>query len=86
MKKSDLRNIIKEVIQEENEYQNVVRQVMDIIGIDSPQDLDDTKRAKFFSYLDAVWDKSAGKKRKEPDKAAINAIMGEAKKKKKCKK
>lgn len=82
MKRSDLRNIIKEVIQEENEYQNVVRQVMDIIGIDSPRDLDDAKRAKFFSYLDAIWDKSAGKKRKEPDEEAIKAIMGEAKAKK----
>lgn len=86
MKRSDLRNIIKEVIQEENEYQNVVRQVMDIIGIDSPQDLDDDKRAKFFSYLDAVWDKNASKKRKEPDEDAIKAIMGETKKKKKYKK
>ena len=86
MKKSQLRQIIKEVIQEETEYQTLVKQVMDMIGIDSPQDLDDDKRAKFFSYLNTIWDKGAGKKRKEPSKDAITAIMGEYGKKKRKKK
>lgn len=89
MKKSELRQLIKEVIQEENEYQKLVKQVMDMVGIDSPTELDDTHKAKFFSYLNTIWDKQAGKKRKEPSKDAVKAIMpdvveyGKKKKKKK---
>ena len=74
-----LKDIMKEILEEDSKYQQLVRQVMDIIGIDSPQDLDDDQRAKFFSYLNTIWNPETGEKRKEPDEEAISAIMGDEK-------
>lgn len=77
IKKSELRLIIKEILQEKNEYRDLVKQVMNMLDIDSPQDLNKSNRAKFFSYLDSLWDKKNGKKVKEPNKKELRKIIKE---------
>lgn len=73
-----LRDLVIETIQEDTEYQKLVSQVMNIIGIDSPTELSDDKKAEFFSYLDSIWDKENNKKRKEPDADELKVIFGES--------
>jgi len=73
-----IRQLIKETIQEDNEYQDLVQKVMNIIGIDSPQDLDDDGRAKFFSYLDSIWNPEDGEQRRDPDPVELKRMFGES--------
>lgn len=70
-----LRNVIREVIEEETDYQSLVKTVMDMIGIDSPQELDDDHKAKFFSYLDSLWNPQDGEKRKAPSQSEVDSIF-----------
>jgi len=58
MKKSDIRNIIRSVLTENETstaYQNFVRSVMDKIGVEKLSSMTDDQKKKFFNYLDSKW-------------------------------
>lgn len=63
------------LVEEENEYQKQVQKVMDIVGINSPSDLSDEDKKKFFSYLDTVWDKENDKVLNEPSAEELKTIF-----------
>lgn len=63
-----------ESINEDTEYQKVFKKVLGMFGADSPDDLEKDKRAKFFAYMDAIWDKENSKLRDEPSKEDVDAL------------
>jgi hypothetical protein len=55
-----IREAIREVLTEDDSpYQEFVREVMDMLGIDSPQDLTEDGREEFFTFIDRKWDSSS---------------------------
>jgi len=53
--KSKLKELIKSTIQEESEYQVFFKKVLDKFGFDSPVDMDDETKKKFFNVIDKGW-------------------------------
>lgn len=51
-----LKNIVREVMQEENEYQKVFKKVMAKYGVNSPDELkSDEEKKKFFTTVDTIY-------------------------------
>lgn len=73
-----IRKAIKEEIEADTEYEKLVKRVMDMLDIKSPNELSDDQKAKFFSYLDMLWDKEEGSLRDEPSQVEVDKIVGEA--------
>ncbi len=53
--KTKLREIIKQSIQEEKEYDKYFRGMLAKYGVESPADLSDEEKSKFFSDVDKGW-------------------------------
>lgn len=47
-----VREAMREILSEDDDYQDFVKGVMETLNIDSPQDLTEEGREKFFSLLD----------------------------------
>lgn len=47
-----IRETIQELLTEDDDYQNFVDSVMEVLNIDSPQDLTEEGRKEFFNYID----------------------------------
>jgi hypothetical protein len=61
LKREALKSIVREVMQEEAEYQKFFQKVLDKAGKSIPSMSDDEKKA-FFNKVDAAWKaKSEGK-------------------------
>jgi hypothetical protein len=54
-----VRESIREVMTEETAYQEFFKSQMDMLGIDSPQDLTDKGKRKFFDFLGLKWDEDS---------------------------
>ena len=52
---SQIKEIIREVIKEETEYQAFFKKALEKFGANSPADLDGDKKKEFFNYVDANW-------------------------------
>jgi len=59
---ADIRNL-QEQERDLSDYQEFVLDVMDYINIDSPWDLNEDGRSKFFSFLESHWDEEESEKR-----------------------
>ena len=55
MTKNGLRNLIREVIKEETDYQKFFDSALKKFGVSSPDELEGEKKDKFFNYVDANW-------------------------------
>ena len=51
-----IQSIIKESIEEDTEYQRFFKATLNRFGADSPDDLDDETKKKFFNFIDSNWD------------------------------
>jgi hypothetical protein len=70
MTRADLKNIIRETIVENSEYQDFVQKVMNKFGTDSIADMSDEKKKAFFNFLDKKW--NAGKGETDIDEVNVN--------------
>ena len=61
--KERLKEIIKDVLREETEYQKFFKKALEKSGKSIPQMSDDEKKA-FFNKIDAAWKGKGEKKRK----------------------
>lgn len=60
MKLSKLRNAIREEIkrvteEEETAYEKFFQAMLDKYGVNSPEDMDDATKKKFFNKIDKKW-------------------------------
>jgi len=55
--KNKVRAMIKEIIKEENEYQEFFKTVLDKFKVKSPAELSDEKKKEFFNYIEKFWTK-----------------------------
>lgn len=53
-----VRGAVRNVLQEENEFQEFTTGLVDRIGIDGLNDLTDDGKRKFFAFIEANWDES----------------------------
>ena len=51
----ELREMIKDVIKEETEYQKFFNKALAKFGISSPKELDGDKEKEFYDYVDKNW-------------------------------
>ena len=56
MTESGLRNLVKEVIQEETDYQKFFNKALEKFGIKSPKELKGDKEKEFYDYVDKNWE------------------------------
>ena len=56
MTKSGLRNLIREVIKEETDYQKFFDSALKKFGVSSPDELEGEKKKEFFDYVDKNWE------------------------------
>ena len=56
MTKEGLRNLIKEVIKEETDYQKFFDSALKKFGVSSPDELEGEKKKEFFDYVDKNWE------------------------------
>jgi len=81
MKKQEIRNLIREeissILNEETEYQKYFQQMMDVFGIDSPQDLSDKRKKKFFDFVSLGWDEETDTTDQEAIEQAKDYVQGE---------
>ena len=56
MTKQGLRNLIKEVIKEETDYQKFFDSALKKFGVSSPDELEGEKKKEFFDYVDKNWE------------------------------
>lgn len=56
MTKQGLRNLIKEVIKEETDYQKFFNSALEKFGVSSPDELEGEKKDAFFNYVDKNWE------------------------------
>ena len=54
LSKEHFKNIVREVMKEEEEYQKVFHKMMDKFGISSPADLSDEQKKKFFNAVKGI--------------------------------
>lgn len=52
--RENLKNIVREVMKEEEEYQKIFHKMMDKFGVKSPAELSDDEKKKFFSAVKNV--------------------------------
>ena len=52
---NELRNMIKDVIREETEYQKFFNKALTKFGISSPKELSGDKEKEFYDYVDKGW-------------------------------
>ena len=52
---TELREMIKDVIKEETEYQKFFNSALKKFGISSPKELSGDKEQEFYDYVDAGW-------------------------------
>ena len=52
----ELREMIKDVIREETEYQKFFNKALTIFGISSPKELSGDKETEFYDYVDKHWE------------------------------
>jgi len=55
--KNKVRAMIKEIIKEENEYQEFFKTVLEKFKVKSPAELSDEKKKEFFNYIEKNWTK-----------------------------
>jgi len=81
MKKQEIRNLVREeissILNEETEYQKYFQQMMDVFGIDSPQDLSDKRKKKFFDFVSLGWDEETDTTDQEAIEQAKDYVQGE---------
>tara|TARA_Y100001963_G_C6498596_1_gene316821 strand:+ start:354 stop:554 length:201 start_codon:yes stop_codon:yes gene_type:complete len=56
MTKQGLRDLIKEVIKEETDYQKFFDSALKKFGVSSPDELEGEKKKEFFDYVDKNWE------------------------------
>ena len=56
MTKNGLRNLIREVIKEETDYQKFFDSALKKFGVSSPDELEGEKKTEFFDYVDKNWE------------------------------
>ena len=56
MTKDGLRNLIREVIKEETDYQKFFDSALKKFGVSSPDELEGEKKKEFFDYVDKNWE------------------------------
>ena len=56
MTKNGLRNLIREVIKEETDYQKFFDSALKKFGVSSPDELEGEKKKEFFDYVDKNWE------------------------------
>lgn len=49
------KDFITEKDEADSQYEIFFQKALDKWGVDSPEDLDDTEKEKFFDYVDANW-------------------------------
>ena len=54
--KDGLRNLIREVIKEETDYQKFFNKALEKFGVSSPDELEGEKKTEFFDYVDKNWE------------------------------
>jgi hypothetical protein len=54
MTRESLKNIVREVMKEEGEYQKIFHKLLNKFGVNSPADLSDEQKKKFFSLAKGV--------------------------------
>ena len=54
--KDGLRNLIREVIKEETDYQKFFNKALEKFGVKSPDELEGEKKTEFFDYVDKNWE------------------------------
>lgn len=52
--RENLKNIVREVMKEEEEYQKIFHKMMDKFGVNSPAELSDEQKKKFFNLVKGV--------------------------------
>lgn len=83
IKKSELVEMIHQVIKEETGYQEFFKSALKKFGVNSPADLDDDKKKEFFNYVDANWE---GKGEVEETLEPVSPAQGNPLKRVKAKK
>lgn len=78
-----VREALRDILSEDDDYQTFVKGVMDTIGIDSPQDLTEEGRKKFFNLLGQNYDEDTDEADDVPmgelaDKMEPSDFKGEA--------
>ena len=53
--KERLKEIIKDVLREETEYQKFFNKALAKFGVSSPKELKGDKEQEFYDYVDAGW-------------------------------
>ena len=53
---TELKEMIREVLNEESGYQDFFKATLDKFGVKSPAELEGGKKKEFFDYIDANWD------------------------------
>ena len=56
MTKQGLRDLIKEVIKEETDYQKFFDSALKKFGVSSPDELEGEKKKEFYDYVDKNWE------------------------------
>ena len=72
-----IRSIIIESIEEDSEYQRFFKATLNRFGAESPDDLDDETKKKFFSFIDDNWDAVDEARKKRNKKESINTVVNE---------
>lgn len=65
--KSKLKELINSTLQEDSEYQIFFKKVLDKFGYDSPADMNDETKKKFFNVIDKGWTAKNEYNKKEED-------------------
>lgn len=56
---SQLKELIRQVVQEETEYQEFFKKALDMHGVDSPADFKtDEEKKEFFNWIEKNWKKN----------------------------
>jgi predicted transcriptional regulator len=81
MDKEQIRSFIQEevskILNEETEYQKYFKQMMDVFGIDSPQELSDKQKKKFFDFVSLGWNEDTDTTDQEAIEQAKDYVQGE---------
>jgi hydroxymethylpyrimidine pyrophosphatase-like HAD family hydrolase len=79
MNKDQIRSFIQEevskILNEETEYQKYFKQMMDVFGIDSPQELNDKEKKKFFDFVSLGWNEDTDTKDQEAIEQAKDYVQ-----------
>ena len=76
VKLSEIKSMIREVLEEESGYQEFFKSKLKQYGVDSPAQLDDEKKKKFFDEIEKEWTGEKNETLEPVSQAAGNPLKG----------